>query len=56
MAVVFTVLFGLMAVIGIFGAFYTIDEGDRGVIVKMGVVSGTAEPGLHFKTPFVTSV
>lgn len=38
------------------GTYYTVDEGDRGVIVRMGVVQGTAEPGFHFKTPFITSV
>lgn len=46
----------LVAVMALFGSFYTVDEGDRGVVVKMGVVTGTAEPGVHFKLPFITSV
>lgn len=47
---------GTLFIMALFGSYYTIDEGDRGVIVRMGVVSGTAEPGLHFKTPFITSI
>lgn len=50
------VVAALVAVMALFGSFYTVDEGDRGVVVKMGVVTGTAEPGIHFKLPFVTSV
>lgn len=42
--------------IGIFGAVYTVDEGERGVIVSLGTVQGTADPGIHFKMPLVTSV
>lgn len=36
--------------------YYTIDEGERGVILRNGRVIGIAEPGLHFKTPFIDSV
>lgn len=35
---------------------YTIDEGERGVILRNGKAVGTAEPGLGWKTPFITSV
>lgn len=51
-----TVAIGLVVVATLFGTYYTVDEGDRGVIVRMGVVRGTAEPGFHFKTPFITTV
>ena len=47
---------GIVFIMTVFGSYYTVDEGDRGVIVRMGVVSGVAEPGLHFKAPFITSV
>lgn len=47
---VFAVLFVLS---GIFGAFYTVDEGERAVITRNGVIIGTAEPGIHFKVPFI---
>lgn len=37
-------------------SWYTIDEGERGVLLRTGAVSGTAEPGLGFKIPFVDKV
>lgn len=39
-----------------FGSFYTIDQGERGVILHNGLAVSTAEPGLHFKIPFFESV
>ena len=42
------------AVLG--GSIYTIDQGDRGVILRNGAVIGTAEPGLGFKLPVIDSV
>jgi regulator of protease activity HflC (stomatin/prohibitin superfamily) len=38
------------------GSFYTIDQGERGVILRNGAVVGTAEPGLGFKIPIIDSV
>jgi regulator of protease activity HflC (stomatin/prohibitin superfamily) len=38
------------------GSFYTIDQGQRGVILRTGQVMGTAEPGLGFKLPIVDTV
>lgn len=52
----FFVVIVLFVVLGLFGSYYTVDEGDRGVVVKMGVVKGVSEPGLHFKLPLVTSI
>jgi regulator of protease activity HflC (stomatin/prohibitin superfamily) len=49
----------VVAVIGltvIGGSFYTVDEGERGVILRNGKVIGTASPGLNFKMPIVDSV
>jgi regulator of protease activity HflC (stomatin/prohibitin superfamily) len=40
----------------VLGSFYTIDQGERGVILRTGAVVGTAEPGLHFKLPWIESV
>lgn len=40
----------------IFGSWYTIDQGERGVLLRNGAITGTAEPGLGFKAPFVDSV
>lgn len=39
-----------------FGSWYTIDQGERGVIMRNGAVIGTAEPGWHGKVPFIDSV
>lgn len=46
--VAFLVIFG--------GSFYTVDQGERGVILRYGAVVGTAEPGLGFKLPLVDTV
>lgn len=40
----------------VFGSFYTIDQGERGVILRFGSVSGIAEPGFNYKLPFADSV
>lgn len=37
-------------------SWYTIDQGERGVILRNGAITGTAEPGLGFKLPFFDSV
>ena len=38
------------------GSFYTIDQGERGVILRNGAVVGTADPGLGFKLPIIDKV
>lgn len=38
------------------GSWYTIDQGERGVITTNGALSGTSEPGLHFKKPLIDSI
>lgn len=54
--VVFSIL-GLIVLIFIFGAFYTIDAGERGILLTFGKASESiAQPGLHFKIPFFQSV
>jgi regulator of protease activity HflC (stomatin/prohibitin superfamily) len=50
------VVAGLVVLFVLGGSFYTIDEGERGVILRNGKVVGTAEPGLSFKLPIVDSV
>lgn len=47
------VLIGLM-VVG--GSFYTVDQGERGVLLRTGKVIGIAQPGLGFKIPFLDKV
>lgn len=48
-----TVIF-VLALIG--GSWYTIDQGERGVILRNGAVTGTAEPGLGFKIPLIDTI
>ena len=50
------VVIGLFALTIVGGSFYTIDSGDRGVLLRNGAVVGTAEPGLGFKLPIIDTV
>lgn len=38
------------------GSFYTVDQGERAVVLHYGAVQEVSGPGLHGKMPFVTSV
>ena len=51
------VILGLIAIVAvILNSFHTIDQGERGVVLRFGAISGTAEPGLGFYLPFIDSV
>lgn len=45
----------LVVVIG-FGSFYTIDQGDRGVVLRNGAIVDVAEPGFGLKMPIISRV
>lgn len=47
---------GFTALAVVFGCFYTVDQGERGVITRNGAVIGVAQPGLGFKLPIVDGV
>jgi regulator of protease activity HflC (stomatin/prohibitin superfamily) len=49
-------LFAILAISLAIDSFYTVDEKERGVILRNGALNGTAEPGLAFKIPFIESV
>lgn len=49
----FVVLFGLSVV---FGSFYQIDEGERGVLLRSGKYVSTSGPGLSWKLPIIETV
>lgn len=38
------------------GSWYTVDEGERGVVTRYGKVKTVADPGLHYKMPYMDSV
>ena len=40
----------------ILGSWYTIDQTERGVLLRTGAVIGTAQPGLGFKVPLIDTV
>ena len=46
----------LLGVTIIFGSWYTIDQGERGVVLRNGRIIGTASPGLGFKMPLIDSI
>nr|BFE97170.1 hypothetical protein GCM10020185_77060 [Pseudomonas brassicacearum subsp. brassicacearum] len=47
---------GIVLLCVFFGSWYTIDETERGVLLRNGALVGVIEPGLSFKTPFIESV
>jgi regulator of protease activity HflC (stomatin/prohibitin superfamily) len=50
---------GLLVLLGlsiVLGSWYTIDQRERGVILRNGKLIGTATPGLGFKIPFIDSI
>jgi regulator of protease activity HflC (stomatin/prohibitin superfamily) len=38
------------------GCWYTVDQGERAVLLRWGQAVATEDPGLHFKMPFVEDV
>src|SRR5258707_9460003 len=46
----------IVIVIAIVGSWYTVDQTERGVLLRYGAVIGTAQPGLGFKLPLIDSV
>jgi len=50
------ILAGLAILIVVFGTYYTVDQGERGVVLRNGAITGEAEPGLHFKIPLIDDV
>lgn len=39
-----------------FGSFFTVDQGERGVVVRSGKVTAVHDAGLYYKLPFIDSV
>ena len=46
----------IIVLIVLLSTYFTIDQGERGVVLHWGAVAGEAEPGLHFKLPIVTTI
>lgn len=46
----------LIGLYGVFASYYTVDAGERAVVLTWGAVSDVTGPGLHFKVPFVQTI
>lgn len=46
----------LFAVNIVYSSFYTLEPGERGVVVRFGKYAKTADPGLNFKVPLMDDV
>jgi regulator of protease activity HflC (stomatin/prohibitin superfamily) len=55
-AIIGAAVAGLAIIAIIFGSWYTVDQTERGVLLRTGAVIGTAQPGLGFKVPFIDTV
>lgn len=51
-----TALAGVLALTILGGSYYTVDQGEVGVVLRNGAVIGTSDPGFHFKTPWIEDV
>ena len=45
-----------IAVLAVMNSWYTVDQGDRGVLLTNGALSAVVDPGLHFKLPWFQRV
>jgi regulator of protease activity HflC (stomatin/prohibitin superfamily) len=54
--IVLTALAGLFAISLVFGSWYTVDQGERAVVLRNGEIVGVSEPGLGWKLPMVDEV
>jgi regulator of protease activity HflC (stomatin/prohibitin superfamily) len=50
------VVAGLVALTILGGSWYQVDQGERGVILRNGAITGTADAGLGFKMPIIDRV
>lgn len=51
-----SVIAALLFITLVFGSWYTVDQGEKAVVLRNGAIIGESEPGLHFKLPLFDSV
>lgn len=56
LAIILSVSLALFVVLVLWLSYYSINEGERGVVLRNGRILKVAEPGLGFKIPFMDSV
>lgn len=49
------VFIALIALMTVFGAFFTVSPGERVVVTRWGAIVGTYESGLNWKVPWITA-
>jgi regulator of protease activity HflC (stomatin/prohibitin superfamily) len=49
-------LCGILCLIILCGSFYTVDSGEKAILITNGKISGTEGDGLHLKLPFIQSI
>lgn len=47
---------GMVILFVLFLSYYTINEGERGILLRYGKIVKVAEPGLGFKIPFIETI
>ncbi|MEN9465879.1 MAG: FtsH protease modulator HflK [Pseudomonadota bacterium] len=50
------IIVGIAVVVALFSSVYTLDEQERGVVLRMGKYLKTEQPGLRFKIPLIDQV
>src|SRR5512134_3503877 len=51
-----SVLVGLFVAYVAFASWYTVDQGERAVVLRFSAIAAEEGPGLHFKVPWIDSV
>ena len=49
-------IIGIFAIITLFCSFYTIDSGERGIVLTWGKATSVSNDGIHLKIPFAQSI
>ncbi len=50
------VAFGVVLLVAGCSSYYTVEQGERGIVKRWGAITAIAEPGLGFKVPFTDTV
>lgn len=56
LSVALVAIVAIVALMIVGGSFYTVDQGERGVVLRTGAVTAIAPPGLGLKLPFIDRV
>ena len=56
MKAVIGAVIAVLLFVAVLGSFYTVNQTERGVVLRNGALVEIADPGLHFKIPFIESV